>query len=407
VKDSKEILILGAGEEQVPAIHEALLLGLDPIVFDGNENSPGFSLVSKFATLDIKNPQEILRELNKRSFSPIGIFSHAVEIPEVVSEIASILGLRSIPLDVAQRCTIKNERIEFLSKNNIPTASFEFVKSVAELEQATRRIGFPFVIKPVHSAGARGVKKINSLTEALVAYSEIVSEGFGEDVLLEEFLSGPQISTESIVANGKIVTYAFADRNYSRDQEFYPYFVEDGVNFPSNLPNKIQKRVLEIVEATIRALGITSGAAKGDIILKNGKPVIIEMACRTSGGWFSAGSISFATGINPLKFLIQQAVGIAPDFSLLEPKMNNGACQRYVIPAQSGRVISVSGAEEAAESPGVVFSNLRLPSEGDYIKKSRNHSERFGSIIVIGNDREDAITKCEKAISLVKIQVEG
>ncbi len=404
---SREILILGAGEEQVPAIREALMLGLDPIVFDGNVDSPGFREVTKYATVDIKNPKAVLLELGKRGFSPIGIFSHAVEIPEVVSEVANHLGLRSIPLNVARRCTVKNERIEFLSKNKIPTANFEFVKSFSELELATERIGFPFVIKPVHSAGARGVKKINSHSEALNAYYEIVSEGFGEEVLLEEFLSGPQISTESIVNNGQIITYAFADRNYSRDQEFDPYFIEDGINFPSNLSREIQESVLQVVEATIRTLGITSGAAKGDIILKNGEPVIIEMACRTSGGWFSVGSISFATGINPLKFLIQQAVGYEPDLSLLESKTSNGACQRYLIPAQNGRVVSISGAEEAAKAPGVVFSNLRLPSVGENMKKSRNHSERFGSIIAIGNDREDAIEKCERAISLVKIQVEG
>ena len=56
------------------------------------------------------------------------------------------------------------------------------------------------------------------------------------------------------------------------------------------------------------------------------------MACRTSGGWFCAGSIPAATGINALNPLIKIAVGDTPDLSLLEAKYSKGCAQRYLIP---------------------------------------------------------------------------
>ena len=84
------------------------------------------------------------------------------------------------------------------------------------------------------------------------------------------------------------------------------------------------KKVVRLVEKTIRTLGINYGSAKGDIIIHEGKPFILEMACRTSGGWFCAGSIPAATGINALNPLIKIAVGDTPDLSLQRQNIQKG-----------------------------------------------------------------------------------
>ena len=79
---------------------------------------------------------------------------------------------------------------------------------------------------------------------------------FLKEVLLEEVLSGQEISTESIIYNGEITTFAFADRNYNKKEIFAPYFIEDGINFPSNLSDELKQKVLDLVEKTIRCLEI-------------------------------------------------------------------------------------------------------------------------------------------------------
>lgn len=401
----KKILILGAGLEQSLAICEARTLGYYVVACDADPHAVGFSQADEQCVVDIQNEEKVLAIARK--YAVDGVFVHAVEIPHIAAGVASKLGLPCISPAVAQRATNKKERINYLKDNGIPCANFISVECEDELEAAAVQLGFPLVIKPVDNAGSRGVRIVFSLEELADAYHEAVKYSKLKNVLLEERLSGPEISTESVVFKGKIHTFAFADRNYARPEFFSPYFIEDGINFPSILPEDLQEAVYLLVEKTIRTLGIDFGAAKGDIIIDNGVPKIIEMAARTSGGWFGAGSIPAATGVNMLKPLLQMAVGDQPDFDSLKSSRSLGCAQRYIIPDQSGVVRAILGIEEALAMPGVAMSSMFLPKIGSVIRKATNHAERFGQIICTGETRDQAIQRCEEAIGKIRIVLDA
>ena len=164
--------------------------------------------------------------------------------------------------------------------------------------------------------------------------------------------------------------------------------------------------MIRLVENTIEALEIDFGAAKGDIIIDKGVPKIIEMAPRTSGGWFGAGSIVFATGVNPLRPLIQMSARLDPDLDCLIPKFELGCAQRYVIPPQSGMLDSGKGIAEAGNSPGVRLAKFAFPPLGTAIRKATNHADRFGHVICTDVDRESAIIFADKAISKISIEIQ-
>lgn len=399
----KTILILGAGLEQTIAIKEAKSLGLNVIACDQNEKAPGFKYADFSYTVDI-NDIDLIKDIAIKSKID-GIFTHAVEIPHVVAQIASNLGLPGLDPFVAYRATNKIERIKHLSENGIPCAKYQVINSYDELHEKAKLVGFPLIIKPIDNAGARGVQLVEKKVDLVFAYKEAVNFSKNGKVLIEEVLSGKEISTESVVFKGGITTFAFADRNYDQSDKFKPYFIEDGINYPTNLSNNLKNSVELLVEKTIRCLGIDFGAAKGDIIIDNGVPKIIEMAARTSGGWFGAGSIPAATGSNMLKPLIQMSIGEDPDLKSLEPSKNLGCAQRYIIPTQDGIVTEISGCQEALKSQGVVMSELFLPKIGDKIQKARSHADRYGQIICTAKTRESAIKKCESAISKIKIKL--
>ena len=88
-------------------------------------------------------------------------------------------------------------------------------------------------MKPIDNAGSRGVIKIEKIDDVSKIYVECTSFSKEKTVLIEEFLSGPQISTESIIVNNEIITTGFADRNYDMDEKFSPYFIENGHSIPS------------------------------------------------------------------------------------------------------------------------------------------------------------------------------
>ena len=399
----KTLLLLGAGREQLLAINQAHELGLNVVACDQNPEAPGLAQADHAVVGDIRDPEAMYGVARQHDVS--GVFTHAVEIPDVVALVAWRLGLPGLDPEIAARATNKVRRIRHLTEQGIPCARYAVADTESDLMSAAERIGFPLVIKPTDSAGARGVRVVASQPELPPAYRDAVAYSRRTQVILEEVMQGPEVSTESVVFEGVVRTFAFADRNYANSMSFYPYFIEDGINYPSALPEVTQRSVYELVERTIKSLGITWGAAKGDVIVDAGVPKIIEMAARTSGGWFGAGSISIATGTNMLKPLIQMAVGDQPELEALEPTRALGCAQRYVIPTEEGIVLSVTGVEEALAMPGVEMAEMFLPAVGQRIRRATNHAERLGQIICSGPTRDSAITRCEEAVSRIRLHL--
>lgn len=399
----KTILILGAGLEQCVAIRKAQNLGYMVVACDENSRAPGLALADIGFCVDIKNISKLIAIA--KSIKADGVFSHAVEIPEVVSRISEHIGTPCLSSKVAATCTDKSLRIEKLKEFGIPVAEYVTASNSKQLITVAENFGFPLVLKPVDNAGSRGVKLVNDIESLLIAYREAIFYSEKSLVLIERYLKGPQISTESVIYKGGIHTFGFADRNYVEPNFFEPYFIEDGINFPSILPFDLQKKILVLVEKAINVLGINFGAAKGDIIVHNGIPHIIEMASRTSGGWFGAGSIPFATGVDPLKPLLQMSVGDEPDLDALLGKWRLGCAQRYWIPRENGILNSISGIDVARNSLGVQMFDTFFPDIGSKFSKAQNHSQRYAQVICTGETREEAMQRADSAIKSINVEI--
>jgi len=148
------------------------------------------------------------------------------------------------------------------------------------------------------------------------------------------------------------------------------------------------------------------GAAKGDIIVHEGVPHVVEMASRTSGGWFGAGSIPIATGVNPLRPLLQMCMGETPDLSALKPTRHLGCAQRYWIPRRSSLFHSASGFEVVIKMPGVEMFNAFFPAPGTMIEKARHHAQRYAQVICTATTREEAIHRADDAIAAIRVVLE-
>lgn len=398
----KTILILGAGQEQCISIREAKALNYRVVACDINPSAPGLKEADLGVVADIRDVSVVV-DIG-RSHSISGIFCHAVEIPDVVAEVAYRLELPALSPATARLCTHKDRRIAALKRAGIPVADFAVAANKSDLLTAAPSFGFPLVLKPVDNAGSRGVQLVRAFQDLLPAYDEAMKYSNNSVVLIERYLRGPQISTESIVYEGQVYTFAFADRNYANEDFYAPYFIENGINFPSSLPQNTQADVHQLINKTIETLGIDFGAAKGDVIIHNGVPHIIEMASRTSGGWFGAGSIPKATGINPLKPLLQMCMNEKPDLLALKPTRMLGCAQRYWIPQRAAVFHSASRLEEVRVMPGVEMLESFFPSAGSRLEKARHHAQRYAQVICTADTREEAIYRADAAIQAICVE---
>lgn len=398
----KTVLLLGAGKEQIAAIQAARGLGLRVVAADGSLKAPGLALADRGVNIDIRDVEAVYRVA--KSEHADGIFCHAVELPQVVAEVTQRLKLPGLDPDVADRATNKLLRYQCFQANQIPCPRFRLACNLEEAFSHAKQLGFPVVMKPIDNAGARGVRKVAGLDEVEAGFRWVLQSSRESMVLIEEFLEGLEISTESIVVDGQIITTGFADRNYDKKQTYAPYFIEDGHTIPTALSAGDHAKVLSVVERAIRALGIDWGVAKGDVILHAEGPKVFEMAARTSGGRFCSDMVPLATGVNILIPLISLALGEKVPLEDFTPRFHRAAAQRFLFPPPGG-IVDISGVEEASHLPGVydvcVSEDIKL---GGVVRPLTNHGDRVGHVIASGETRQEAVQRAELAIRTIRIE---
>jgi biotin carboxylase len=219
--------------------------------------------------------------------------------------------------------------------------------------------------------------------------------------MVEEFVPGPQISTETILWSDRHATPGFADRNYELLERFRPQIMENGGWVPSALDASQRVAIEEVAAQAARALGIEAGVAKGDIVLGPEGPVVIEIAARLSGGDFCESLVPLGTGVNYVREAIRIAMGQQPDFEALAPRWNRAVANRYLFP-EPGRLVRVEGEEEVRAQPWVHKLELNY-APGETIPPTESHAHRFGVFVVSGEDRREAQERVEQVYSTLSI----
>ncbi|MEK7509973.1 MAG: ATP-grasp domain-containing protein [Patescibacteria group bacterium] len=404
MRRQKTIMLLGAGPDQTIAIRIARSLGYRVLAVDGNPYARGLKEAHIGLSGDIQDAQAMI-QIGKK-YKVHGVMAHAVEMPVVVAHIAKSLGLPGLDSKVAERATNKLQRIERLKAQDVPCPKFETAHTIKQARERAQSIGFPCVCKPIDNSASRGVSLVSNVREVAHAYQEALSFSHQKVVLIEEYLQGHDLSSEAVVWEGKVYHTAFSDRNYGDTKRYLPRFVEDGGDMPTKLSFKELARVKLAIEQAIEALQIRFGAAKGDIIIVRDGPKILEMACRTSGGFFCSAQTPLQNGIQILKPLIQMSVGDRVNEEDLLPKHSKPSIERYVF-TRPGKIRSIKGIRRAATMPGIKFVQLLSNFKRDPIlPPTPTDIHKVAVVIGTGKSQSQARRYVQQAVAQIKVQME-
>jgi biotin carboxylase len=331
-----------------------------------------------------------------------GVICIGSDIPRTVAGVAEVLGLPGIPLEAAYLASDKLAMKEKFAADGVAVPWFSAVDSVRQLCEIAGERRYPLVIKPVDSRGARGVLRLGLESDLDWAFGFSRRESPTGRVMVEEFLEGPQISTESIVLDGVAHTPGFADRNYEFMGKFAPHIIENGGDLPTLATDEEQRAVRELIHQAAASMGVHQGVVKGDVVLHRGKPFLIELAARLSGGYLCTHEIPLSTGVDFVGCAIRLALGETVEAQELAPRFQRCISQRYLFPGP-GRVVRVAGAEQAAELPGIVFCQVRV-AEGDVVGPVNSHPARAGLVMAMGESRAEALARAQAAIASIAIE---
>jgi biotin carboxylase len=279
---------------------------------------------------------------------------------------------------------------------------FAEVATPQELQRIAIERGRDLVIKPVDSRGSRGVQRVAQVADLTGAFMLARSHSPSERVMVEQYLSGPQVSTESIVIDGVCHTPGFSDRNYEYLERYAPFFIENGGDLPSHLPAGIQDKVKDLVGRAASALGVTTGTVKGDIVVHEGEPYVIELAARLSGGFFCTREIPLNTGVDFIGAAIRLALGEAVAAGELTPRQQMPVVQRYAFPSP-GTVTGVTGEDDARQIPGIA-EVVVTARPGDVIPPAGDKRPSAAMVLATGATHEAALKAANDALALIRIR---
>ena len=397
----KHLLIIGAGVEACEGIKTARAMGLKLFIADGNPQAPGFAYADEKIVASTYDGDAIIAALNKLHVKLDGAIAMCADVPLSVAKIAQAFGLPGLSIESAMWVSDKLLMKQRLQEMGIPVPRFFSVESASALVQVAEDLGYPFIVKPVDSRGARGVQYLEDESQLAAAFELAKQESPTQRVMAEEYLAGPQISTETLIDNGECFTLGFADRNYEWLERTKPFLIENGGDSPSALPQEAKAEVIKTVEQAALALGITQGVAKGDMVYTSSGAKVIEIAGRLSGGYFSTTQIPIATGVNFVEQAIKLALGFPLKAEDVEVKCHRGVAIRYLdLPA--GKIRDLDGISEAKNIEGLELLSIFIQS-GSEIKALANHTQRSGFAICSAETKQQAITRAQDALSRIKV----
>ena len=401
----KTLLIVSGGIEAADAARRAKEMGHTVVVSDRDPQAPGFAFADSCLIADVYGANETASaaERYSRKIRKIdGVICVAADAPVTAATVAQRLRLPGLPVHVAELACDKLAMKRCFQSAGVAVPWFAEVATPQELQRIAIERGRDLVIKPVDSRGSRGVQRIAQVEDLAHAFTLARSHSPSERVMVEQYLEGPQVSTESIVLDGVCHTPGFSDRNYEFLERYAPFFIENGGDLPSHLPSDIQQKVKDLVGRAASAMGVTNGTVKGDIVVHKGEPYVIELAARLSGGFFCTREIPLNTGVDFIGAAINIALGEPVTAEDLTPKHQKAVVQRYAFPSP-GTVVSVEGADEARKLPGIA-EVVVTAKQGDVILPAGDKRPSAAMVLATGETREMALKSANDALALIQIR---
>lgn len=317
----KTVIILGAGEMQIPVIKKVNELGYCSIALDYDKDAVGLKYANKSYVVSSTDVDKVLEVAQKENADALLTTS---DYPvNVVAAVSKTMGLVSMSKEVANICTNKFLQRKVFSTYGINSPEYFLVSGNGI--SVEKYNNYPYIVKPVDSSASRGVKKVNDSNELLNAIEEAKEYSRSGQVLIEQFIGGKEFSVETLTQNGETTIVSITEKLVVGEE--YGYFVEDTHIEPARITKEEWQLIENEVVKALEAIQIDNSPSHTEVKLWNGKPYIIETACRLGGDYITSDLVPLSTGIDMLANLVRLSVGESIDRNRT---LNKVACVQFL-----------------------------------------------------------------------------
>jgi biotin carboxylase len=392
---SKRVLQLGGGILMSRSIQKIQELGYEVFCVDMNAHAPAFAFANGHAAVNISDVQGVGRYADEIGADVVLALNDAGVLPAVYAN--KKRGLKCYDPEQVKYFTDKGYMRERWKEFGVSQPAFHVCTNADEIKTAIHTIGFPCIVKPCMMWGSRGVSKVNSENDIAFATQFAMENARGARYIVEEFMSGTEVSIEGLFNNGQAYILAKADKEL---QQHDNYRVTIQINYEAALSPAILLEIDELVSKAGRAMGFESGALHAECMVTPEGVKMIEMAGRPGGGHIFGAIVEAVSGVSMPQALTQILLGEDIDPSA---RSHRGACYKF-FNAPEGVFQSVENVSQATQMPGVIDLGFTM-AEGTVVRTMDHGANRPGYIVTEGNNRAEAISRAEAAFAALKFNM--
>lgn len=271
-----KVLILGVAAVQMDAIKYLKEKGYIVYAIAKSNDGPGSIHADYFKEIDILDLNAVKDYLKKHEINIVYSVGSDLAMP-VISELSESLGLpHFVSKQTALICNNKNEMRKKLGNDFIGNVKHQIVED----ENEPLKLDCPVIVKPADSQGQRGITLLQDTQDYKDAIKNAMNFSRSGIAMVEQFVSGYEISVNGYMVNGKLVYMAISDRVTWSE---YTGLIHKHV-LPSKLTNyKTEESVKSLLERASQKINIKNGPVYAQMKVEEELPYIIEITPRLDG----------------------------------------------------------------------------------------------------------------------------
>ena len=374
----KKLLLLGGSNFLLPVIKEAHELGLYVVTCDYLPDNTAHRYSDEYRNVSIIDKDAVLALAAELGIA--GVMSFACD-PGVVTAayVAERLGLPSAgSYEAVSILQNKGRFRKFLADNGFNVPRARSYHSAGEALRDAEGLPWPVIVKPVDSAGSKGVSRADDISQLAEALRRAEACSICGDVIIEEFIEKQGESTDSdcFSVDGRLCYAAFDDQLFDADAE-NPY-TPAAYSWPSSMPQWAQDALRAELQRLMTLLGLGSSLYNIETRLgKNGRPYIMEVSPRGGGNRLSEVQ-HMASGVNLIRSAVKAAVCMPVD-ELRDP-VYSGCWSEVILHGDDDGAFRELWIDENVR-PYVAQTDLWL-SPGDRVERFTGANKAVGTLVL-------------------------
>ncbi len=398
----KRLMLLGGLSYLLPVIREAHNMGIYVITADYLPNNIAHKYSDEYCNVSIIDKEEVLKKA--QSLQIDGIMSFAVD-PGVVSA-AYVAEKMQLPFQCSYKAAtiLQNKHLfrQFLAENGFNSPKAKGYNNVDEALEDVDFFSWPVIVKPVDSAGSKGVSKVERKEDLSEAISYALSEAHNGYFIIEEFLEkeGNSSGIEAYIQGEQVLCNDLYDQLFD-DNAVNP-FTPSAEIWPSSMPLNYQCEIKEELKRLFILLNVRTGIFNVECrVSTNGKAYLMEVSPR-GGGNRIAELQDMATGQSLISAEICKAVSLP--LPKIESPSYKGAWCNYVLHSSKPGVLGSIDFDKDFLHKYVKDVSLTV-KQGDAISTFTGANTSLGTVFLYAESRPELNEVLRKINNYIHINI--